>query len=186
MTTGSFRGRASYFPEPRGVIFSRREENRLGHIVTGTRFGPYEIGALVGTGGMAEVYRAQDTRLDRTVAVKVLASHLSDDAGLRQRFEREAETISSLNHPHICILFDVGREDLSVGPVDFLVMEYLEGETLAARLKRGALTVDESLRIAIQIASDSDFLSSPRRVTSGRRAFKCVLGPVFGVQTKTK
>ncbi len=109
MTTGSFRGRASYFPKPRGVVFSRREENRLGHIVSGTRFGPYEIGALVGTGGMAEVYRAQDTRLDRTVAVKVLASHLSDDAGLRQRFEREAETISSLNHPHICILFDVGR-----------------------------------------------------------------------------
>ncbi len=106
-------------------------------IVSGTRLGPYEVGALLGAGGQGEVYKSRDTRLDRTVAVKVLASHLSDDSGLRQRFEREARTISSLSHPHICTLFDVGRENLSVGPVDFLVMEYLEGETLAERLKRG-------------------------------------------------
>ena len=101
---------------------------------------------------MGEVYKAHDTRLDRTVAIKVLPEELSDNAELRERFEREARAISSLNHPHICTLYDVGRED----GVDFLVMEYLEGETLAERLQRGALRLDEALRYAIQIADALD------------------------------
>src|SRR5437868_8113883 len=101
----------------------------------GKKLGHYEIESLLGAGGMGEVYRARDTRLDRTVAVKVLPAHLSNQPELRERFEREARTISSLNHPLICTLFDVGRQD----GVDFLVMEYLDGETLAARLKKGPL-----------------------------------------------
>jgi Tol biopolymer transport system component len=115
---------------------------------TGTRLGPYEILAPLGAGGMGEVYRALDTRLDRTVAVKVLPSNLSSNRDLRTRFEREAKSISGLQHPNICVLHDVGRQD----GVDFLVMEYLEGETLAARLARKPLTAEEALRIAIEIA----------------------------------
>src|SRR5499426_2858701 len=102
---------------------------------SGTRLGPYEIEAPIGAGGMGEVYRAKDTRLDRTVAVKVLPSELSSRPGLRQRFEREARAIASLNHPHICVLYDVGAEN----GIDFLVMEYREGETLADRISHGAL-----------------------------------------------
>src|SRR5215468_352387 len=105
---------------------------RMG-VPAGTRLGPFEIQALLGAGGMGEVYRARDTRLDRTVAVKVLPPHLSNLPDIRERFEREARTISSLNHPNICTLFDVGRED----GTDYLVMEFLEGETLATRLKKG-------------------------------------------------
>lgn len=101
---------------------------------------------------MGEVYKAKDTRLDRTVAIKVLPSHLAGDSGLRKRFEQEARAVSSLNHPHICILHDVGRED----GVDFIVMEYLEGETLAERLKKGALPLDEVLRYGIQITDALD------------------------------
>jgi serine/threonine protein kinase len=101
----------------------------------GAKLGPYEIIAPLGAGGMGEVYQARDTRLDRTVAIKVLPSQLSDDVTRRQRFEREAKAISSLNHPHICTLHDIGRQD----DIDFIVMEYLEGETLAARLEKGAL-----------------------------------------------
>src|SRR5437588_9435173 len=97
---------------------------------TGTKLGPYEILQPIGAGGMGEVYKARDTRLDRTVAIKVLPSHLSDTAELRERFEREARTISSLNHPNICTLHDIGQQD----GIDFLVMEYLDGETLAQRL----------------------------------------------------
>src|SRR3979409_1949738 len=97
----------------------------------GTRIGPYEIISPIGAGGMGEVYRARDTRLDRTVAIKVLPEHLSSNQQLRDRFEREAKAISSLSHPHICSLYDIGHQD----GVDFLVMEYLEGETLAHRLK---------------------------------------------------
>ena len=99
----------------------------------GARLGPYEILSALGEGGMGEVYRARDTRLDRTVAIKVLPAALAADPQLRERFEREARAISSLNHPHICTLFDVGHQD----GVDFLVLEYLEGETLAERLARG-------------------------------------------------
>ncbi len=101
---------------------------------------------------MGEVYKAQDTRLKRTVAIKVLPSHLSDNAELRQRFEREARTVSSLNHPHICTLHDIGRE----GDVDFLVMEHIEGETLAERLKKGALDLDDVLRYSAEIADALD------------------------------
>ena len=102
----------------------------------GTTLGPYEILSPLGaTGGMGEVYKARDTRLDRTVAIKVLPEHVAADPDLKQRFEREAKTISSLNHPHICTLYDIGEQD----GVDFLVMEYLEGDTLAQRLERGAL-----------------------------------------------
>jgi Tol biopolymer transport system component len=115
---------------------------------SGTKFGPYEIQSQLGAGGMGEVYRALDTRLDRTVAIKVLASHLSSSPELKQRMEREARSISALNHPHICQLYDIGSQNGS----DFLVMEFLEGETLAERLKRGALLLNESLRIGIALA----------------------------------
>src|SRR5437588_346933 len=96
-------------------------------VSAGTKLGPYEILAPIGAGGMGEVYRAHDTRLDRDVAIKVLPAHLSSSAKLRERFDREARAISRLNHPHVCTLYDVGHQD----GVDYLVMEYLEGETLA-------------------------------------------------------
>src|SRR5438093_321698 len=118
----------------------------------GTKLGPYEIQAPLGAGGMGEVYRARDTRLERTVAVKVLPDHLSCDPESRQRFEREARTISSLNHPHICALYDIGTQD----GIDFLEMEYLEGQTLADRPQRGALPVEEVLEIGIEIADAFD------------------------------
>ncbi len=121
-------------------------------IASGTRLGPYEIVALLGAGGMGEVYRGRDTRLDRAVAVKVLPSHLSSDPQFRQRFEREARTISSLSHPHICALHDIGHQD----GIDYLVMEFLEGETLAQRLTKGALTVEQTLQYGIQISDALD------------------------------
>src|SRR5512142_1027913 len=99
---------------------------------TGARLGPYEILSAIGAGGMGEVYKARDTRLDRTVAIKVLPARLSTSAESRHRFEREAKTISQLSHPHICALYDVGRE----GETEYLVMEYLEGETLLERLAK--------------------------------------------------
>jgi eukaryotic-like serine/threonine-protein kinase len=113
----------------------------------GTRLGPYEIQSALGAGGMGEVYRARDTRLDRTVAIKILPAHLSENAEARQRFEREARTISSLNHPNICTLHDIGKQD----GVDFLVMECLEGETLAERLRRGPLPIAQVLKYGIEI-----------------------------------
>jgi Tol biopolymer transport system component len=118
----------------------------------GSRLGPYEIVAPLGAGGMGEVYRARDTRLDRTVAIKVLASHLSASPEVRQRFEREARTISQLSHPHICALHDVGRE----GETEYLVMEFLEGETLADRLLKGPLPLEQTLRHGVQIADALD------------------------------
>ena len=123
----------------------------------GTRLGPYEIQSPLGAGGMGEVYKARDTRLDRTVAIKVLPEHVASDPDLKQRFEREARTISSLNHPHICTLYDVGSQD----GIDFLVMEHLEGETAqrierAAGAKARALQVEEALTIAIEIADALD------------------------------
>src|SRR6202522_440089 len=111
-------------------------------LTPGTKLGPYEIQSLLGAGGMGEVYRARDTRLGRDVAIKVLPAHLSSDPDLRQRMERGAKAISSLNHPHICPLPDVGSQD----GIDFLVMEPLEGEPLADRLQRGALPLDEVLK----------------------------------------
>jgi serine/threonine-protein kinase len=121
-------------------------------LVPGTRLGPYEVLAPAGTGGMGEVYKARDTRLDRTVAIKVLPSHVARDPDLNQRFEREARMLAALSHPHICPVFDVGHHDDTA----FLVMEYLDGETLAARLDRGRLPLDEALRYAIQIADALD------------------------------
>jgi len=118
----------------------------------GSKLGPYDIQALLGAGGMGEVYKARDTRLDRIVAIKVLPAHLADDPGLRERFEREARTIASLNHPHICTLYDIGRQD----GTDYLVMEYLEGETLSMRLLKGPLPLDQALQYAIEIADALD------------------------------
>src|SRR5713101_4018394 len=119
----------------------------------GTRFGPYQILSPLGAGGMGEVYRARDTRLERAVAIKVLPRHLSAAADLRERFEREAKTISRISHPHICALYDVNRE----GETEYLVMELLEGETLSARLERGALPLEQALRYAVEIADALDF-----------------------------
>ena len=121
-------------------------------LASGTCLGPYEIVAPIGAGGMGEVYRARDTRLERTVAVKVLRMHLSSSPESRQRFEREARTISQLSHPHICALYDVGRE----GETEYLVMEYLEGETLADRLLKGALSTEQVLRYGGEIADALD------------------------------
>src|SRR5712692_10167174 len=118
----------------------------------GSRLGPYEVLSPLGAGGMGEVYKAKDTRLDRTVAVKVLPQHLSESADVRQRFEREARTISSLSHPHICALYDVGNQD----GVEYLVMEFLEGETLADRLGRGPLPPEQLLRYGIEMADALD------------------------------
>ncbi len=118
----------------------------------GSRLGPYEVLAPVGAGGMGEVYRARDTRLDRTVAVKVLPAHLSRSEEIRQRFEREARAISSLSHPHICALYDVGNQD----GTEYLVMEFLEGETLTDRLSRGSLPSEQVLRYGIEIADALD------------------------------
>src|SRR5438046_2205766 len=115
---------------------------------SGSKLGPYEILSPLGAGGMGEVYRARDTRLDRTVAIKVLPEHLSSNADLKQRLEREAKAISSLNHPHICTLHDVGEHEGR----NFLVMEHLEGETLDQRVHRGALPLDQVLEIGMQIA----------------------------------
>ena len=117
-------------------------------LAKGARLGPYEILEALGAGGMGEVYKARDTRLERTVAIKVLPEHLAGSPELRQRLEREARAVSTLSHPNICALFDIGRDQ----GVDYLVMEYLEGESLARRLGKGPLPIDELLRVAVQIA----------------------------------
>jgi len=121
-------------------------------LTAGSRLGPYEIVAPIGAGGMGEVYRAKDTRLDRTVAIKVLSGTLSSDAQARERFEREARAISALDHPNICPLYDVGEQDGCA----YLVMPCLDGETLANRLAGSALPVDRALRIAIEICDALD------------------------------
>src|SRR5437867_357796 len=119
---------------------------------SGTMLGPYEIQAAIGAGGMGEVYRARDTRLERTVAIKVLPAAFSHRPDLRKRLEREARTLSSLSHPHICDLYDVGQQD----GVDFLVMEYLEGETLAHRLLKGPVATEQLLKYGMQMADALD------------------------------
>ena len=121
-------------------------------LTVGTRLGPYVVEGAIGSGGMGEVYRARDTRLDRTVAVKIISQRIASDPDLRLRFEREARLISSLDHPHICALYDVGYQE----GIDFLVMQYLEGETLAERVKNGPLPIDQVLRYAIEIADALD------------------------------
>ena len=119
---------------------------------TGARLGPYEVLSPIGAGGMGEVYRAKDTRLDRTVAIKIIRSHAAVGAGFRERFSREAKAISALDHPNICALYDVGHES----GMDYLVIQYLEGETLAERLAQGPLRPEQALRYAAQIAAALD------------------------------
>src|SRR6266849_4889388 len=121
-------------------------------LAPGTHLGPYEIATPLGAGGMGEVYRARDTRLERTVAIKILPAQFSSDPVRKQRFEREAKTISKLNHPHICVLYDVGHQD----GMDYLVMECVEGETLAKRLEKGPLQLDQALKYGEQIADALD------------------------------
>src|SRR5467141_471029 len=117
-------------------------------LAAGSKLGPYEIAAPLGAGGMGEVYRARDTRLERTVAIKILPTQFSTDPVRKQRFEREARAISSLNHPNICTLHDIGHQD----GMDFLVMELVEGETLEQRLVKGALPPGQTVRYGEQIA----------------------------------
>jgi serine/threonine protein kinase len=121
---------------------------------SGTCLGPYEILAAIGAGGMGEVYRALDTRLDRTVAIKILSPEVSADPDRRARFEREARTIGALSHPHICTLHDVGEQpSTGSGPATlYLVMEHLAGETLAARLAKGPLPLEQAMTVATQMA----------------------------------
>src|SRR6059058_627433 len=121
-------------------------------IGAGTRLGPYEVVAPIGAGGMGEVWRGRDTRLERSVAIKILPAEFAADAQFKLRFEREAKTISALNHPHICTLYDIGHENGS----DYLVMELLEGESLAERLTHGAMSTQEVLRYGVEIAEALD------------------------------
>ena len=121
-------------------------------LAPGTKLGPYEIQSALGAGGMGEVYRARDTRLDRSVAIKILSAQLSSDPVRKQRFEREAKTVSSLNHPNICVLHDVGHQD----GIDYLVMECVEGETLAKRIEKGPLPLDQVLKFGAQLADALD------------------------------
>src|SRR3954452_5819542 len=114
----------------------------------GTKLGPYEVVSALGSGGMGEVYRARDMRLERTVAIKILSPQVVSSTNLKERFEREARAISALNHPHICHLYDIGSQD----GTEYLVMEFLEGETLADRLARGAMPPQEVLRLGSQVA----------------------------------
>ncbi len=132
---------------------------------SGTKFGPYEIVSALGAGGMGEVYRARDTRLGRDVAIKILPSHLSCNSEVKSRFEREAKTLSSVTHPHICHLYDVGSQ----AGVEFLVMELLEGETLASRLQKGPLPLPDLLKIGVQIA---DALAKAHRLGITHRDLK--------------
>src|SRR5215471_3659368 len=117
-------------------------------VAKGSKLGPYEIAAAIGAGGMGEVYRAKDTRLDRHVAIKIIHSNLPCTPEFKVRFEREARILSSLSHPHICSLYDVGKEE----NLEFLVMELLDGETLSNRLRRGPLPVSAVVKLGIQIA----------------------------------
>src|SRR5215831_2476723 len=121
-------------------------------LAPGTHLGPYEITTPLGAGGMGEVYRARDTRLERSVAIKILPEQLCKDPTRKQRFEREAKTISGLNHPHICVLHDVGSQD----GLDYLVMECVEGETLSKRLEKGPLPLEQVLRFGMEIAGALD------------------------------
>src|SRR6476661_813445 len=121
-------------------------------VTSGTRLGPYQIESPLGAGGMGEVYRALDTRLDRAVAVKILPEHLSQSPEAKQRFDREARAISSLSHPNICTLYDVGAQ----GGTDYLVMEFLEGETLASRLAKGPLPMAQILKYGADICEGLD------------------------------
>ena len=117
-------------------------------LIPGTKFGPYEIQLLLGAGGMGEVYRARDSRLQRTVAIKVLPAHLSSDPDLRARFHQEAKSISALQHPNICVVYDLGSHD----GIDYMVMEYVAGQTLHKLTPAGGLATDTAIKYAIQVA----------------------------------
>src|SRR5258708_5729579 len=134
-------------------------------LLTGTKLGPYEIVAPLGAGGMGEVYRARDPRLDRTVAIKILPAHLSSNPEAKERFEREAKSISALQHGNICTLYDVGSQN----GVSFLVMEYLEGETLADRLRKGPLPLEQLFRHGAEIC---DGLERAHRVGQWQRSVR--------------
>src|SRR5262245_26449923 len=121
-------------------------------LAAGTRLGPYQIASPLGAGGMGEVYRARDTRLGRDVAIKVLPAHLAEEPERRARFEREARTVSGLNHPNICVLHDIGRD----GNIDYMIMELVEGESLAQRLIGGPLPTNDVLRDGAEIADALD------------------------------
>ncbi len=136
----------------RGYVEATAQSLVAHPLARGARLGPYEVLAPLGAGGMGEVYKARDTRLERTVAIKVLPPEVAGDPDLNQRFAREARMLAALSHPHICPVFDVGHQDATA----FLVMEYLEGETLAERLARGPLPLDQTLRCAMQIADALD------------------------------
>jgi len=135
-------------------------------LASGARLGPYEIVSSIGAGGMGEVYKATDNRLDRTVAIKVLPDHLAENPERRARFEREAKAISQLNHPHICTLHEFDSHN----GIDFLVMEYLEGETLADGIAKGALPIDQALRYAMDIVDALDKAHRQGLVHHQRRA----------------
>ena len=145
--------RASFLESP-AIVHLTPDQNTAASVgrTPGMKLGPYEIQSLLGAGGMGEVYRARDTRLDRSVALKVLPALLSSDPARKQRFEREARAIAALQHPNICTLHDVGQE----GGVDYLVMEFLEGETLAERLTKGPLTLEQILRFGVEITDALD------------------------------
>src|SRR5450755_4101544 len=130
-----------------GILASQQSGSEY-RLATGLELGPYVIEARLGSGGMGEVYRARDKRLHRTVALKVLPQRLADTPGLRQRLEREAKVISSLNHPQICTLYDIGRQ----GEIDYLVMEFLEGGTLRRAMEAGPFPAAKATEIAIQVA----------------------------------
>ena len=141
-------------------------------LASGTHLGPYEIISPLGAGGMGEVYRAKDTRLDRIVAIKVVLGHVAANAEFRERFDREAKAISALDHPHICTLYDVGHD----GDLDFLVMQFLEGETLADRLARGARPTSDPTRASTGPASEPGFRRPARQrgsYLSIRRRQRC-------------
>ena len=121
-------------------------------LTPGTKLGPYEIQSPLGSGGMGEVYRAKDTRLDRSIAIKILPAHLSSDPARKQRFEREARTVSGLNHPNICTLHDVGSHD----GLDYIVMECIEGESLAQRLEKGPMLANQVIKIGAELADALD------------------------------
>jgi Tol biopolymer transport system component/predicted Ser/Thr protein kinase len=146
------RGAEGFLEVPALKIPSSMLKQDPSQSLCGRQLGSYKVLSLLGAGGMGEVYRAHDTRLNRDVAIKVLPAHLADKAELRERFEREARTIASLNHPHICTLYDIGHQD----GTDFLVMEHLEGETLAQRLLKGPLPLEQVLQYAIEIADALD------------------------------
>ena len=151
-------------------------------LTPGTRLGPYEIQGALGAGGMGEVYKGRDTRLDRTVAVKILSALTAADPQFRARFDREARAISQLDHPHVCALHDVGEHD----GIAYLVMQYLDGETLAATLAKGPLPLDRALRHAIEIADALDMAHQagivhrdlkPSNITSDGSRFLAIKNP---------